>query len=96
MPSINPGARAPSLRDPKSLIEKDLVHVLKASSCRLWIKQPGNRHEACIEYSPNYVQSISKVLNSLRGDIYDHKVREPMRGCTESDPLVARAKRHDL
>lgn len=94
--SMELGAWLPGLRDPKPLVQKDGVHIFKASSCSLWIEQPSNRYEYCIQDSPEDVQSISKAMNSLRGDVYNDKVGEPMGGCTKSNALVARAKGHDL
>lgn len=96
MVDMYPRAWAPGPRDPKSFIQKHSVHVFKTSSCSLWIEEPGDRHEACVEYSPNDIQPIAKALKSLRGDVDNDEVREPMGGCPESDTFVTRAKGHDL
>ena len=82
--------------DSESLITKDGVHVLKTSSCRFWIEEPCDGHKACVEYSPNDIQSIAKAVNSLRGNVDDNEVREPVGSGTKSDALVARPKGHDL
>ncbi len=96
MLSIKSGARASRFGDPKPLIQKDLIHVFKTSPCRLRIEQPGDWHEACVEYSPNEIQPIPQALDSLRCDVDNDKVREPVGCGTESDSLVARTKGHDL
>ena len=96
IPSVDLIPWLPSLRDPKPLIQKDSVHIFKASTCRLWIEQPGNRYEYCIQEGPQDVQSISKAMNSLRGNVHNDKVGEPVGCCTKSNALIARAKGHDL
>ena len=96
MVSSSLDTRGPRFRNPKSLIQKDGIHLFKASSRGLWIEQPGNGYEYCVEQSPNDVQSVTETVNGLRGDIHNDKVREPVGSGTQSDAFVSRPKRHNL
>ncbi len=92
--STSTTARTRSPRDPKPLVQKDGVHVLKAASRGLGIEQPGDGHENRIEDSPDDVEAIPEALDGLRGDVDDGEVGEPVGGGAESDAFVAGAEGH--